>query len=388
MNLIPANPAMRKVMQSLRPPCARSTILTYGFSLQSNFNPGYTLRFPGGEQAVAPGYGIVTSVSGVVPFWSHSASSALGSGRPWQVIIDHGEGVSSVVHGLASVHCGVGQVIGRGDALGPTFADEVFFSVLHQGKAYNPSSVNSHFITQNGSQVIGQGGALRFAPDKIIRNLAGEVQTYVTGSLQFFVNLFCRVDTLLLNVDFNGNGTKQGAAVAGVTETDYWNVLAPLDFTSTASSSCYPSQPSGTRFSANPVVFINDFANRPSVVRLHRKVQQNFGGTDAFFDTMLSTYVGGYVGLTPRENTFEIRGLQGGTYALYLYANSVSGGNASTFNVSINGGAPTVKANTPGVSTVFVENENYVKFTLSLSVGDIVTVQALGFLSGMQVFKA
>lgn len=385
MNIQPNNAEMRRVLQRLRPPSARPMILRYGFSLTTNFNPGYTLELAADEAAISPGSGTVKAIGQAVPAWSHSAGDALSRGVPWQVVISHGFGLDTVVHGLSSVDVKVGQPVARGVRLGALFSTQVFFTVLFGGKAYNPASINAHFVPQNGNVVPGQGGNLRFAPDLIARNLANGIRTFIANGVAYFTR--CD-DPFLINVDFNGNGTKIGLAATGIGNSDYWNLVAGADFISTFVYALCPDEPSAEVFNMNPALPLYDYANQLSAVRLVRRVQGVFSGTTASFDAMLGTWVGGYVGATPHENTFDIRDLPAGTYDLYLYANDQSGADTSTFTVAINGGSPTVKVNTTTGAAAFIEDSNYVIFQVSVNAGDYVTVQTEGFLSGMQITRA
>lgn len=385
MILQPNSSEMRRVLQRLRPPSARSMSLQYAFSLTTNFNPGYTLELEAGEPAVAPGAGTVKAIGQAVPSWSHNAGTALSQGVPWQVVIDHGFGINTVVHGLASVAVRTGQPVNRGDTLGTLFSTQIFFAMLSGGKAYDPAGINSHFKTQNGNQVLGQGGRLRFAPDYIVRDFANGIQTFIANGIAYFTR--CD-DPFLLNVDFNGNGTKSGLAATGIGTGDYWNIIDPQDFISTFVYALCMSEPNAEVFNLNPVIQLYDYANNLSAVRLVRQVQGNFSGTTASFDAMLGTWLGGYAGAIPHENTFDVRNLPTGTYDIYIYANDQSGANTSTFTVTVNGASPQVKVNATTGASAFIEDSNYVVFEVAVSLGDIVTVQTEGFLSGMQIIRA
>jgi hypothetical protein len=646
MKLISNLPQAKGILRRMRIPCARSVALRFQFTLDQRVNPGITVAFPEGEDAVAPGNGTVIAAETVAPFWAFSPGSAHATSNSYQVVIDHGFGLKTVVHGLQSVAVNVGQSVSRGQALGTPLTTEVFFAILYNGSPYDPMGINRHFTAQNGNVVPGQGGYFRFSPDFKVRDLSNnKVSTLIDGT-RYFVNDNCSKPPVLINVDFNGSGNKVGLAATGIGPTDYWNVYTPVAFTAevdvvtpsgvgnglssalqayykfdetsgnAADSSGngrhliehgtietdsgklgnsrrhdasedddYFSTPSaawntfgandftiafwfkpgttfdisqdmliiskwdfsakmswfidydrgtypfdhamlfwgsedginffeivktefyefpdlnkwyfiyvkrsagvvtisltgedlttlnpgdsaayagtlfdnstvplsvgavfngtnnpdtsqdtggsidelgfwstglstgeldslfnggegfnftefndtangslifgvsgcgGTNFSSSPVAFLNDYTNTSYPVRLERVSPMSAdAGAGSSFDPMLADYIGGYSG-TAISNSFKLKGAPGGNFDLYLYSDKTSGTLASTFRVGVNGASPTVKQNTPTGATTFIESNNYVKYNLSLTAGDVVDITVEGFWSGMQLFR-
>lgn len=361
-------------------------ILRYPYSFDQRSNPGFTLAHAVGETTViASGDGKVVAVGPLPPFWAFSTGSPHTNNSSYQVVIDHGSGVSTVVHGLINVQVRVGDLVARGDALGSAFTEEIFFAVLHNGNAYDPASLNRHFRTQNGNEIVGQGGLLRFAPDRIARDLSNSVlSTLVTGT-RYFYNALCSKSRLLVNIDFSGNGQKIGLAADGISSSDYWNVYAPQVFQETVfTGPIYYC--GGADYNVDPVVFLDDYARVRSNIRLERvaPLTADAGSTSAW-DHMLSTWVGGYPGGTPVQSSFKLKGFTAGTYRIYLYANQKNGAQASDFYVSVNMDAPVHLTNNPTGVLSFVLNDNYVKTDVVLSDDDVVLITVIGFLSGIQV---
>ncbi len=191
---------------------------------------------------------------------------------------------------------------------------------------------------------------------------------------------------MLFNVAFNGNGEKTGLAVAGIGPADYWNVYTPVNFATTYSYACYSG--GAQSFPLTPAVFLLDYAQNKSPVWLERlSPLYNIAGSAVTWDEMLDYWIGGYAGPTPYVNTFNVRGLPPGNYAVYFYANQGSGAQVSTFMVSVNGGAPTSLTNNPTSTQAFLEGENYVVFNVLLPYGGKITVQAIGYWSGLQIVR-
>jgi hypothetical protein len=302
-------------------------------------------------------------------------------------VIDHGSGIKTVVHGLSTSSVRVGQQVARGDVIGTFQTSEVFFAVLWNGQPYDPSSINRHFQPQDGTFVPGQGGNLRFAPDLTLRDFAEGLYETLVGGWHYFYNQVCHRADLLINIAFNGNSSKVGPAVAGVIPADYWNNYEPVGFGPLVITGGYYYNCLNYTTTVDPVVFLLDYAQADTTIWLERQSMVADKGTSAWFDPMLSRWAGAYSGGSPLENTFSLRGVPAGNYVLYLYANQGTLPDTSTFYVSVNDGAPTVKSNTPTVTAAFVENANYVKFNLSLSQESIIHIKAYGFLAGLQLFR-
>lgn len=377
--LVPNNNVVRGVLRRLRPPCSRSSTLNYTFSFDQRVNPGTTLAFPSGESARAAGDGRVFAVGSLKPFWAFSPGSTHASNQSYQVVIEHGAGIKTVVHGLQSVSVSAGQRVTRGQVLGATLNTEVFFAVLFNDSPYDPSSINRHFKTQDGNKVVGQGGKLRFAPDIAVRDLSNGIMSTLINGLRYFVPLTCAKPPFLVNIDFNGNGQKTGLAATGFSATDYWNVYTPVDFTQTNNYiGCI-----GSTFNISPVVPLQNYAGALSTVRLERvSPMTDDAGNDVRFDAMLSTWIGGDNG-APIENTFKIKGLPAGTYTVYLYAGESS--ETTDFYTWVNSGTPTPYSLTPTAATSFILNDNYIAPQFVLSAQDVLTIKAVGYWAGMQI---
>src|SRR3546814_35123 len=129
--------------------------------------------------------------SDLSPVWAYSQGSTLGSSTPQQVVIDHGSGIKTVLHGMSTLSVRPGQDVSRGDVIGAPMTSEVFFAVLFNGQPHDPATINRHFRAQNEKYVPGQGGKLRFAPDFRLRDFSeGVVSTLVSG-YRYFVAATC-----------------------------------------------------------------------------------------------------------------------------------------------------------------------------------------------------
>lgn len=368
-------------ISKLRPPFARSALLLFPFTPEGRINAGITVEMVVGEPAVAPGTGTVRKIYSELPRWSHS-DPALDTTVVRHVVIDHGNEVTTTVGGMSSVDVIEGQTVYRGDRLGTLLTNQLFVAAALRKKAVNPLMLNAHWIPQNSNVVTGQGGKIRFAPDKLVRDISRGITVVLNGGRRYFQQLLAPAP-LLVNIAFNGDGSKAGRAATGYTEEDYWNVYTPSDFYATVAYSCYYS---GYEFSDAPVLHLQDFTDTASPVILQRVAPLfSAAGTAASWDAMLACWVGGYLGPVPYENTFILRNLPAGTYDLYLYANQGAVPNASIFYASVNAGLPTTLANNPIVTPVFAEGSNYVKFTLVVPTDGWVTFKAVGYLSGLQL---
>jgi hypothetical protein len=377
---------MRGILRRLRPPCARPTTLAFGFTYAQRISPGYTLVFPPGETVLAPGDGRIAAVGPLPPFWAFSAGSDYATATTLQVVLEHGSGVKTVLHGLSTVSVQVGQRVARGDLIGTPQTQEVFFALLYNDQPFDPSSINRHFQPQDGRFVVGQGGNLRFAPDFSLRDFADGLYETIVGGWHYFYDLACAQNSMLISIAFNGNGSKIGPAVVGISSSDYWNNYEPVGFGPQLvvgnGSNC-----TGYLFLIDPVAFLLDHAEADTTVWLERQSMVADRGTSAWFDPMLSRWAGAYSGATPLENTFSLRGVPAGDYTLYLYANQGTLPDTSTFYVSVNEDAPTVKSNAPTGIAAFVEDANYVAFDLSLSEESVIHITSYGFIAGLQLFR-
>lgn len=381
MSKLVVTDAQAKVLARFRAPSARRAYLLFGFAREGYTNRGYTLRLDAGEPAVACADGVVRSVARKPPNWQHSAGD-LDSFFPYEVVIDHGQNVFSTTSGMLSTQLQAGAPIGRGDLLGPLVTDECFFAVQVSGVTVNPINVSRHFVPMQEQQVPGQGHKLRFGPDTILRSLADGVTFVVYSALRYFLPM---PNPVLFNVDFNGSGAKTGFAATGLTQDDYWLVYNAGAFTASSAAGYYYYYCAGTVYSSNPQVFLYDAEQNKTGVRLERVASAaGTAGSSSQFDPMLSTWIGANGG-TPEENFFAIKGLPAGSYDLYLYANEGTLPFTSTFYVAVDNAAPVSKSTAPTVTAAFVEDANYVKFSITVGSSSSVSVKAYGYLAGLQL---
>ena len=338
---------------------------------------GLTLAVNVGQALVAPGDGTVDQVIPVGARWRND----IGLMRAMSVRIDHGFGIKTYIHGLqAAARYGT---VTRGQQLGTASHSQIFFAVELDGKLVDPSSLSSYFGLLDGFLVYGKANNLRQAPD-LVTTLVSLIQSLIYQGVRYFIPPV--PVPVLFNLDFNGAGDKSGAAVVG-DYSDVWNVVAAIDFSPLAYGYgyygvCY----GGVTFPATQGFFLNDYRGTATKVYFERGLLTAAAGTTAFFDPMLSSWVGGYTGITPRLNSFTIRNLPAGTYDLYLYSNGGTTTDVTTFYCAVDGGIPTSKVATPTVATDWVEDENYVKFgSLVVAQKGSVTVSAYGYLAGLQL---
>lgn len=374
------------VLTRLRPPFARSAYVLFTYTNQGLINDGITFETLVGEPAVAPGAGKVTRIYTAVPDWQTN-DAELKRSTVQHIVIDHGNSVTTVIGGFSSLSVAPGKVVNRGDKLGDLFTNQLFFSLAIGKKSINPCAIGSHWLIQNGNVVTGQAGKIRFAPDRLVRDLSNGINVILAAGLHYFTDLF-RTPQLLLNVAFNGNGSKIGAGAVSVTADDYWNVYTPEDFLATVSGACYYyyygyyGVQTFYAFSADVVLELNDYTGEHNPVFLERIAPLfSAAGSAASWDNMLTRWVGGYLGPVPYENTFRLRGMATGNYELYLYANQ----GATTFYAAVSYDMPVAKPNSPTATPAFLENLNYVKYTLTVPPGGFITFKAVGYLSGMQL---
>lgn len=380
--LVPQNTSTWTTLQRLRPPSAKKLYQVVPFNSEGLNNPGNVYRLVVDESAVAAGTGFVRSVRTVFAAWAFTPGTPNASSSSYEIVIDHGNSVQTVVHGLLTTEVSVGQKVARGDKLGELLGSELFFQVLYFNDPYDPVTINRHFGVQDGTKVVGRTGYVKQAPDTLTRNFIGDLVSVIIGGIRFFVNILCDKPPYLINIAFNGNGSKTGQAAIGFDTNDYWNAVLPVNFETTSSYRCGPIS---YTYSPDPIFFLLDYALVTTPVTFERVVQANNGGTSARFDPMLSRWIGGYSGPTPHENTFLLKYVPSGMYVLYLYANEGSPPNTSNFYVSVGAGAPSLKTNTPTVVTAFVEDGNYVRYELDIPANGYVTIQVFGYLAGLQL---
>jgi len=142
------------------------------------------------------------------------------------------------------------------------------------------------------------------------------------------------------------------------------------------------------QFSADPLVKLNDSTGEETAILLRRILPLTADAdSGASFSPMLGTWVGD-TGIT---NEFWLMNVPPGTYEIYLYSTT-----ATEFGISINGSDILWKNNTPTGSSAFVEDDNYVKFTVGVSAvlrsfspvrpsGGLISIRTIGTLSGLQL---
>lgn len=373
---------VQTLLRQLRPPCARNAILVHGYAQDTFTNPGYTLRFPSiTEPVVAMGDGRVLRVQPDQPFWK-TAAGTLGGRTTVTVVVSHGQGLETTVSGLAAADVNEGMTVTRGQRLGLPRTLEVFFAIRLNGSAKHPAEVNRHFRPYDQRYVIGQTSTLRFAPDVLQRDLADGFLATVQAGWRYFYDLLSS-RPYLVNVDFNGTGAKEGPAAAGIGADDYWTTYTPTSFSTSLDYTCGY----GLIFSSAPLVWLRDHRGVRTAARIEKLTEPPapFFGSQASWDPMLGTWIGGYSGLVPAESFFAVRGLPSGQLRVLLYA---SRGNA-TFLVSVSGGPVASQSIQPASVTdpAFVEGANYASFDVTLGVGGFLTVKAYGYLSGMQILR-
>src|SRR6516225_1532339 len=93
----------RWTLQKLRPPSKRKLFLAQPFSAATPPCLGHVYRLDMGEPAIAAGGGTVRSIRSLFPGWPFTPGSPIGTQRTYEVVLDHGNGITTSVHGLASV---------------------------------------------------------------------------------------------------------------------------------------------------------------------------------------------------------------------------------------------------------------------------------------------
>ena len=372
------------ILKKLRPPYTQPVQVAYSFSRTAPTNYGLTLSIPAGQKLVAPGDGTVDLVTTLGAKWRND----LGLVRALVVRIDHGYGVKTYVHGLSEVAVQYGPVK-RGALLGLAAQNQVFFGVEYDGVLQDPTHINKHFGIMDGAIGFQKERKLHQAPD-LLTTAVSLIESLLWEGIRYFIPL--TPIPVLFDLDFNGLRNKSGPAVVGA-PGDVWNVIPAVDFAPVVNGNTYYGYLyyayycyGGVTFPASQGFFLNDFNGQATKVWFERGILTAAAGQTPFFDPMLSSWVGGYNGITPRLNSFTLRNLPAGTYDLYIYSNGGATVASSTFYCSVNHAVPTVKTATPTVMPAFVEDANYVKFAALVvpSKGNI-TVSAYGYLAGLQL---
>lgn len=377
-----------RTLAKIRPPFARSAKLLFAFGSEGRVNNGITVEMEEGEPAIAPGVGNVVSCTNAGAQWQTS-SDIVKHSNVFSVTIDHGNGVKTTVSGMRNSLVSVGDKVQRGDSLGEMLTTQLYVELSVANRRINPLQANSHWRIQNGNHVTGQGGKIRFAPDRIVRDLSNGVTAIINSGISYFKQAV-NPTPLLVNIAFNGDGSKQGLAATGFTAADYWNTYSPVSFTSSPSGACPYFGPSFGfyTFSSEAVVHLYDYAeNRSSVVLERIAPLGTESGTGFSWDEMLRFWIGSYSGFVPYENSFRLRGMPAGDYRLYLYADQGALPYASAFYVAVGSGSAVEKTNNPSGDVSFVENRNYVVYELTLASGESITVRSVGYFSGLQLIR-
>lgn len=360
------------ILRKLRPPYAQAMRVVYAFCATAPTNLGLTLEIPAGAVLVSPGDGVVDLIAPLGAKWRND----LGTSRMTAVRIDHGAGVKTWLHGLDQVSVGFGPVT-RGQRVGVSALGQVFFAAEQHGQLIDPTFLNANFGLQDGFINVANQTKVRHAPD-LLTTAVSDIASALYSGIRYFLP---PVLPVRLNVDFNGNGTKSGPAAIGEAG-DVWHSVSPLDFfaTPTTYQACV-----GVTFQAAQGFFLTDWRGAATKVYLERIELTASAGSSAFFDPMLSRWVGGYTGITPKLNSFSIRNLPKGTYRVYVYSNGGTTSDPTSAYVSVDGGAPTLATLTPVGTAAWVETRNYVKFTSLAVVQGKITFSLYGYLAGVQV---
>lgn len=384
-----SNPRV-SILKKLRPPFTQAVKVIYSFTRTATENYGLTLAVTAGQPLVAPGDGIVDMIAASGTQWHNDLVFA----HSVAVRIDHGCGIKTYVRGLRSAAVRYGPVT-RGTLLGRALQEQVFFGAEFNEVPVDPTHINKYFGFMDGVLGSTKGGKLHQAPDVITSAVSLIESLLWQGALYF---LPTPPIPILLNLDFNGQGAKSGAAAIGE-PGDAWNKVPALDFSPFVNSVCpyyglagqggYLYCCGGVTFPDSQGVFLNDFRGQATKVWLERGVLTAAAGQTPFFDPMLSSWVGGYTGITPKLNSFTLRNLPAGTYDLYLYSNGGATADSSTFYCSVDHGAPTIQVATPTLAAAWVQDGNYVKFTgLAVTTKGSVTIAAYGYLAGLQLLRS
>ena len=370
------------VLHKLRPPYTQPVKVVYAFSRTEPANWGHVLAVGKGQPLVAAGDGVVDKIDYLESKWHTDA----GVVRCLAIRIDHGSGIKTWLHGFATSLVGHGPVT-RGQLLGYACQDRVFFGVESAGQLQDPASINQHFGLLDGWLNYQKGANLRQAPD-VLERTRTTVRSLLWKGLRHFVP--ARPTPVRFNLDFNGGNDKAGSAVVGAFK-DVWQSIPALDYApvynyyGTYNDYCAD----GALHQGKMGFFLHDYRGTQTKVYFERGVMTSAAGHSDFFDPMLSSWVGGYTGIIPVLNSFTIRNLPSGTYALYLYSNGGTTTDVTTFYVSVNHGSYQAKTCVPTTTAAWEENENYAKFSpLAVPTAGDISVVAHGYLAGLQLDRA
>lgn len=233
------NATSRGVIASLRPPCAQNVTLRSGYSAHNPRQLGQVLVLPSlTEPITAPASGTVLSITRKGQGdWNHSAGD-LDTHKTLEVRIDHGGYVSTVIHGLSTLNILVGQYVTRGDVLGYGKTTEFFCQLFYRNSPLDAATYSVFFRGLDGGKVTDKTRKLRSGPDFVSRAL-DRTMSILIGGIRYFVDKYASKPELLINIDFNGDGSKIGPAKNGITATDFWNVYEPVVFDTTSGYLCY-----------------------------------------------------------------------------------------------------------------------------------------------------
>lgn len=217
----------RWTLQKLRPPSKKKLFLLESFSVEGQINLGCVYRLEAGEPCLAPGDGQVSQIRLVFPTWKYSPGSLLGVQPSYEITINHGNEVWTVVHGLVGCAVQTNQPVRRGDVIGWLVTDELFFQVKWLGTPYDPASISRHFHLQDGNFAVGRTGFIREAADRIPRIFTSTIRQVIVNGIHYFVNILGYKPPVLANIDFNGtDGTSTaGRGQLGYSNFTYWDVV-------------------------------------------------------------------------------------------------------------------------------------------------------------------
>lgn len=328
------NQTSRGVISSLRPPCALNLALRYGYS-DSPKRPGQVLVLPSlTEPVTAPGSGIVVSITRKFQTgWTHSAGE-LDSHQTLEVKIDHGGYVTTAIHGLSTVSVLIGQYVTRGDQIGLAKTTEIFFQLFYRTQTIDPATMSPFFRGYDGGKVPDKTRKLRSGPDFVSRALSRTMSVLI-GGIRYFVDKYASKPELLINIDFNGDGSKTGPAQEGITPTDFWNVYEPTVFDTTSGYLCYAVL-------NPPLELVSDVIDEAeSVATFYSggtfQVIFTSEGTEAINNDM--TWLFGSTETIPEVDTVDISVayISGATTesAIFGYGTVAAGGTVSFFSGSI-----------------------------------------------------
>jgi hypothetical protein len=376
-------------LKKFRSPFSRSTHLVYPYAFSNITNYGITLSVPNQESIIAPTSGYVARIWESLVDYCNTDETLISS-RVICIEIRADSSVTCILRGLYTLNVTVGKQITRGDLLGSAKGSQIHFSIYVDSKPVDPLAINSQLKLQSGAILPSQAGKIRYAPDILPRDLSNGVTSVMHDSKRYF----SKNSGFLLNIDFNGNGTTIGNAAIGNTPTDYWNVYAPLDFTSTetvCNSVGYGygygyadyGYNIGHVFSSNPLIPLLNSDNTLSLAMLERvpPLTSDHGAVSGF-SSLMSTYLGG----ESCANTFNLRNVPEGSYILYVYSNSATT-STSYIYASANGDTPTRFTLVNEVVSSYVENKNYIKLAVNVNFSRKVSFAVYGYLSGIQLLR-